>query len=87
MFLPLFLAFAVRVKRDDPFTNPAPTIAPRPTAQPTAVSGVPSLPVIFCCTFGAICFIALCVSYLCFKKEQQQGFAQSAQILLEKNDI
>lgn len=87
MFFALFLAFAVRVKREDPTYNPSPTVAPHPTAQPTAKSGAPSLPTVFGCTIGAICFIALCVSFLCFRKEQQQGFAQSAQILLEKNDI
>lgn len=87
MFLPLLLSFALSVKRGLLDSNPVPTSTPHATPHPTAISGTPSLPVIFSCSIGAVCFIALCVSFLCFRKEQQQGFAQSAQILLEKNDI
>ncbi|KAK8894019.1 hypothetical protein M9Y10_022451 [Tritrichomonas musculus] len=85
MFLPLILSLILIKAKDEPASNPAPTLDFTP--HPTSKSGIPTLPTIFGCTIGAICFIALCVSFLCFRKEQQQGFAQSAQILLEKNDI
>ena len=68
---------------------PEPTQTPNPTESPlpTAKSGAPSAAAIWGSALGAVGTIALCVSILCFKKDPESGFANTAQILLEKNNI
>ncbi|OHT09696.1 hypothetical protein TRFO_21318 [Tritrichomonas foetus] len=71
----------------DDLPDPTQTAIPTKSAYATAKSGAPSKGIIWGVAIACVATVVASVSILCIKKEQQTGFANTAQILLEKNEI
>ncbi|OHT07313.1 hypothetical protein TRFO_24576 [Tritrichomonas foetus] len=83
----LFLLVSFVLSQQSFLPDPSATPHPSRTPFPTSVSGAPNIYVVWGSGIGAVAVIAASVSILCLKKDQHHGFANTAQILLEKNDI
>ena len=82
-----FFLFSLLFLRNTDLPEPTATARPTETPWATAKSGSPKTAVIWGSAVGAVSIIAASVSILCFKKDKNNGFTSTAQILLEKNDF